>query len=92
VIGGLISVLNFRALTRIVASAVQPGGSQAAVAAKIMVKFLGLMLAVTATLLWCPVDSIAFVAGISLTFVSFGLSGMLRPLRSASVNPESTDA
>jgi hypothetical protein len=92
IVGGLISFTNYRMLTRIISQAMTPGSSKPAFAAKIMIKFTGLMAAVAIVLLWAPVNSIAFVIGISLTFISLGLSGLVHLFRGQTANPESTDA
>ena len=91
-LGGVISILNFNVLSRMVAAATRPGTHAGAFAAKIMMKVLLLMGSVTVTLLWVPVDMIAFVVGLSITFISIGLNGLVNLFRGPSVNPESTDA
>lgn len=90
--GGSISLLNFRLMVRIISRATEPGASKPFLAMRIALKFLGLMLAITGVLFWAPVDYFAFVIGISLTFISLGLSGLVHLFRRQASKPESIDA
>jgi len=91
-LGGLISIFNFRAFVRMCGALLQGEPAQSSLAAKILIKFVVLMAVVALGLLWLPTDPIAFVVGISVTPLSICLIGMAQALKGPSERPESTDA
>lgn len=91
-IGGVVSVANFVAVSRIGASLLSGGTNTAALSAKIIIKFLFLMGTVIVVILCCPVDPIAFLVGISISVFSICIGSLVSLFKSPASNPESTDA
>ena len=91
-VGGLTSAVNLELMARIHRGLLAPGGNPGALAAKVMIKFTGLLLLVGAMLIKLPLNPIAFAVGFSVTFVSMGIGGVLLGFGSTSTDPGNSDA
>lgn len=91
-IGGVVSVVNFVAVSRFGASLLGGGTNKAALSAKIIIKLLLLMGTVIVVVLYFPVDPIAFLVGISISVFSICIGTLVSMFKSPTSNPESTDA
>lgn len=91
-VGGIVSLVNFELLLRINSSLLTPGANPGALAAKVLIKFTGLLLLVAALLVALPVNPVAFAVGFSVIFVSIGVGGLLSLFSGPPTDPESTDA
>lgn len=91
-VGGLTSLVNLELMVRIHRGLLAPGSNPGALAAKVMLKFTGLLLLVGVMLIKLPLNPIAFAVGFSVTFVSMGIGGVLLGFGSTSTDPGNSNA